>query len=307
MPRPIAIGFTTATVLSSPPRDALQRRSEAYCRRLARRHYENFLVGTLFLPRRIRQHFFNVYAYCRIADDLADESSSPAAAMAALARWREGMRQCADERTRRERLPHPVFVALRATLRHFSLSSQPFLDLLTAFEQDQSVRRYETFDHLQAYCQNSANPVGRIVLRLAAVDSAETDALSDRVCTGLQLANFCQDVRRDLAIDRVYLPAEDRRRFGVRVEDLQAPRASEPVKRWLRFEVDRAETFLRSGLPLADRVPRWLRRDIGLFVHGGLATLEAIRRADYDVLERRVTVSRWQQLRLVGRAAVGRL
>ncbi|WP_238388556.1 squalene synthase HpnC [Roseimaritima ulvae] len=283
------------------------QQAETACRRLAKSHYENFLVGTLFIPRAIRQDFFNLYAYCRTADDLADESPSPEAALTALRQWRSGFLQCIDAELPLAELPHPIFVALRHTIQRHRLPPQPFLDLLEAFEQDQTVTQYATFDQLLEYCRRSANPVGRLVLRLGGCDDPALDALSDRICTGLQLANFCQDVRRDRVLGRVYLPAEDRQRFGVAESDLDAPRAGEPLKQLLRFEVERTADYLRGGLPLADRVPRWLARDIRLFAHGGLETLRAIRRGDYDVLQRRPRVTRWRQVLLLGRAAVGRL
>ncbi len=313
-----------APALPCPADADLQRQAQATCRQIAKSHYENFLVGSLLTPPTVRQDFFNIYAYCRTADDLADESPSPQAALVALRQWRNGFSQCVDAKLPLAELPHPIFVALRSTIERHRLPPQPFLDLLEAFEQDQTVTQYQTFDQLLEYCRRGANPVGRLVLRLAcadkpAGDEPERDAvheredlhaldeLSDRVCTGLQLANFWQDVQRDRAIGRTYLPAEDRQRFGVSDADLDAPRAGQSFKQLLRFEVDRAADYLHGGLPLAERVPSWLARDIRLFVHGGLETLRAIRRIDYDVLHRRPRVARWRQLLLLGRAAVGRL
>jgi len=287
--------------------DPVLRQAEAACRQLAKQHYENFLVGSLFLPRRVRQDFFNVYAYCRRADDLADQSESPELALQRLAEWRRGLLQSVAAELDPATLPHPIFVALAATIRRHALPTQPFLDLLDAFEQDQTTPRYETFEQLRDYCRRSANPVGRIVLRLAGVDDPELDRLSDAICTGLQLANFWQDIQRDLQIGRIYLPAEDCLRFEVQPSDLQATTATPAVKQLIRFQVDRAESFFHRGLPLAEQVPGWLSRDVRLFAHGGLQTLAAIRRVDYDVLRRRPTVSRWQQAKLLLRASIGRL
>lgn len=306
-PRTATIRSAIAPALPCPADEALLKQAEADCRRLAKSHYENFLVGTLFVPRAIRQDLFNIYAYCRTADDLADESPSPQAALDGLSQWRSGLLQCLDPKFPLADLPHSIFIALRNTIQRHQLPQQTLLDLLEAFEQDQTVTEYETFEQLLEYCRRSANPVGRLVLRLGRCDDPDLDVLSDRICTGLQLANFWQDVQRDRAKGRIYLPAADRQRFGVSEADLDAPRADQPLKQLLRFEVERAADYLRSGLPLAEDVPRWLARDIRLFVHGGLETLRAIRRVDYDVLHRRPRVSRLRQFLLLGRAAVGRL
>ncbi|QDS96140.1 All-trans-phytoene synthase [Roseimaritima multifibrata] len=277
--------------------------AQAECRRIARGHYENFVVGSLFLPRSIRQDFYNVYAFCRTADDLADESGSPKIALKRLNALQIDLQECFDENG----TPEGILLALRDTITRHTLPSQPFFDLLDAFQQDQRVSEYMTFDSLLNYCQRSANPVGRIVLRLAGLDSPKLDQLSDSICTGLQLANFWQDVRRDLAIGRIYIPLEDRNRFGVTEADLSEPTASAKVRELIAYEVARTETFFAQGMPLAQQVPRWLARDIRLFAHGGLATLHAIGKQNYDVLRRRPKVSRWRQAQLACAALGGRL
>src|SRR5690349_4358926 len=174
--------------------------AQVYCRQLARRHYENFSVASVLLPARLRRHFHAVYAYCRWADDLADESGGGAEALRLLAWWRAQLLACYEGEA-----THPVFLALRETITAFDIPPKPFLDLLVAFEQDQSVRSYSTFDALLGYCANSANPVGRLVLHLFECHDEERGALSDSICTALQLANFWQDVSRDLDIGRVYI------------------------------------------------------------------------------------------------------
>ena len=203
-----------------PPEYAIpeQAPSEAeareYCRRLARSHYENFSVASWFLPERLRQHFFNVYAYCRISDDLGDEVGDSAASLLVLDQWENELNACYDgDHTRHPR--HPVFVALAETVRKFEIPKHEFADLLTAFRQDQSVSRYETFNDLLGYCRYSANPVGHLVLYLCGYRDSARQQLSDYTCTALQLANFWQDVSADFAKGRIYLPLEDLRRFGV--------------------------------------------------------------------------------------------
>ena len=268
--------------------------AEAYCRRLARSHYENFTAASLLLPRDLRQHFCNIYAYCRVADDLADNPADPQRRLERLADWEHQLRRCY-----REAAEHPVFVALERTIRQFAIPPQPFLDLLSAFRQDQEQMRYETFDEVLAYCRRSANPVGHLVLYLAGCYDAERARLSDCICTGLQLANFCQDVARDYDAGRIYLCQESCRQFGYDESMFRSRSANEAFRNLLAFESARARAFLHEGTPLVGRVPRRLRFQIQLYIRGGLAVLDEIVRADYDVWSRRPTVGRWSKLRLL--------
>jgi len=268
--------------------------SRGYCRRLAKRHYENFVVASWLLPKKLRTHFYPVYAYCRGADDLADEIGDSHQSLALLARWEEELRAAYDGQPR-----HPVFVALAETIREFDIPPEPFLDLLDAFRQDQRVTRYETFDDLLDYCRRSANPVGRILLYLDRCHSGENAELSDKVCTGLQLANFWQDVAGDWDRGRIYVPWETCRRFGYDEAEFTRRDRGPAFRRMLSYEVDRAEGWLREGLPLVDRVSSQLRGDVWLFIQGGLAILHRIRRADFDVWSRRPKVSKLEQLRLL--------
>ena len=275
--------------------------AEIETRRLARSHPENFLVASLLLPRRLRQPFYNVYAFCRTADDLADESPSPDIACSRL----DDFQRQLDE-TYAGRPCESLFIALATTIDQFDLPQQPFDELLDAFRQDQHTTRYASSDELFDYCRRSANPVGRIVLRLGDCFDEENAALSDRICTGLQLANFWQDVARDFAIGRIYLPADQMARFSVTEEMLRQPSTPPPLRELLAAECDRAEQLFQQGLPLAQQVPKWLAADIRLFAQGGLATLQAIRRIEYDVLRVRPTVSKLRQMRLLLGAIVGR-
>jgi len=266
--------------------------ARSYCYRLARTHYENFSVATLLLPRRLAPHFHAVYSWCRWADDLADETGGRSLEL--LRWWREELQRCYDGSPR-----HPVTIALRETIREFDLPRRHFHDLLFAFEQDQLVKRYATFEQLLEYCRRSANPVGRIVLRLIGATGAKAESLSDAICTGLQLANFWQDVARDLDIGRVYLPDQDRRRFGYSDDDLFARRFTPAFVQLMRFEVSRSRESLLRGLPLVDQVPADVRRDIELFARGGLAILDRIERQGYDVWSQRPALSRLEKVRLL--------
>ena len=204
--------------------------ARSYCARVARSHYENFAVASVLLPRRLVPHVHAVYAYCRWADNLADETAGGQESLDLLGWWRRQLLTCYIGTPR-----HPVMIALHETVRRFAIPVKPFLNLLVAFEQDQRVTRYETFDDLLGYCRNSANPVGRVVLYLYGCFSPERAALADEVCTGLQLANFWQDVARDFDKGRVYLPAEDRRRFGYSDEDLSARRCTPAFAELMRL------------------------------------------------------------------------
>ena len=275
--------------------------AQKYCQRLARSHYENFSVATWFLPRHLRQHFCNVYAYCRISDDLGDEVGDPKASLQLLDQWEAELDACYAGEPR-----HPVFVALAETVREFDIPKHPFADLLKAFRQDQYINRYATFQDLVGYCQYSANPVGRLVLYLCGYRDEERQALSDYTCTALQLANFWQDVSVDYAKKRIYLPLEDLARFGVTEEDIAEQRNRAAFCEMMRLEVARARDWFQQGRPLIKKVNRELAVDLELFSCGGEEVLNAIEHQGYNVLGRRPSISKFRKLTLVGRAALGK-
>ena len=275
--------------------------AQKYCQRLARSHYENFSVATWFLPRHLRQHFCNVYAYCRISDDLGDEVGDPKASLQLLDQWEAELDACYAGEPR-----HPVFVALVETVREFNIPKQPFADLLKAFRQDQYINRYATFQDLVGYCQYSANPVGRLVLYLCGYRDEERQALSDYTCTALQLANFWQDVSVDYAKKRIYLPLEDLARIGVTEDDIAEQRNTTAFCEMMRFEVARARDWFQQGRPLIKKVNRELAVDLELFSCGGEEVLNAIEHQGYNVLGRRPSISKFRKLTLVGRAALGK-
>ncbi|MCC7174735.1 MAG: squalene synthase HpnC [Bryobacterales bacterium] len=274
----------------------------AYTRWLATTHYENFHVATLLLPRRLHQDFFNVYAFCRWADDLGDEMGSPAESLRLLAWWRGELdAMFLGEAT------HPVFVALRETVASHGLPPGPFQDLIRAFVQDQEVCRYATWDELAAYCSWSANPVGRLVLRLCGYADDERERLSDATCTALQLANFWQDVAADLEKGRIYLPLELLSKHNCPEADVLGRRATRAFRSALEEAVEVARRYFHQGLPLARLVHRRLAVDIELFSRGGLLVLDKIARQEYDVFSARPVISRseraWLLLATLARAA----
>jgi squalene synthase HpnC len=276
--------------------------AETITRQLAHQHYENFSVVSLLVPRRLRQDFSNIYAFCRTADDLGDELGSRELASRALARFRELTQACFTGDARAA-----VFVALAGTIQRHEIPIQPFLDLIDAFEQDQRVTRYDTFHQLADYCTRSANPVGRLVLHLFGYRDEERFRLSDFTCTALQLANFWQDVRRDLLdLDRIYLPRESMQKFGVTERQLaaqiRAGRCDEPARRLIEFEVHRTAELFDRGDALLPLLSASVRAHVQLFAAGGRAVLKAIRRRNFDTVSGRPSLGSRQKAGLIFKA-----
>jgi squalene synthase HpnC len=269
----------------------------AYCARLTASHYENFSVVTWLTPRPLRPAFRSIYAFCRWSDDLGDEVGDRARSKELLAWWRGELRAMYEGRA-----THPVLVALAPTVQEFSIPIEPFEALISAFEQDQVVTEYTTFDQLLDYCRRSANPVGHLVLYLGRCFDADNARLSDSTCTALQLANFWQDIARDLAIGRIYLPLEDRVAFGYQEKDLRSLKFTPPFAELLRYEVERTRELFRQGRPLIARMPRPLAVDVDLFSRGGQAILDRIEAQGFDVLSRRPEVGKLAKLGLLLRA-----
>jgi squalene synthase HpnC len=243
---------------------------------------ENFPVASLLFPRRLRPHLRAIYGFARLVDILGDEVEGDR--LAALDELERELAACYGGRPTWE-----VMQALQPTISEFDLPREPFLRLIEANRLDQRIADYETWDELREYCRHSADPVGRLVLGLLRLDrEPELVAASDGVCTGLQLVNFLQDVPRDLELGRIYLPAEDRRRFGVSVLDRPDPHLTE----LLRFEAERARGLLAGGRVLQARIGGRVGRAVGLFARGGLAALEALERAQWDIFTQRPRPSR---------------
>ncbi len=276
-----------------------QASAEEYTRWLATHHYENFHVVSFLLPKRLHQDFYNVYAFCRWADDLGDEIGDRAESLRLLAWWREEL-----EAMYAGRVHHPVFVALEGTAQKYELPIQLFSDLISAFEQDQRVTRYQNWDELFGYCRRSANPVGRLVLRLCGYADEERDRLSDATCTALQLANFWQDVTVDFEKDRVYLPLDLLAKHGYTVEELAARRFNTAFQAVMRDAVEVARKLFLDGLPLVKMVNRRLAVDLELFSRGGMRVLRKIEQQNYNVLAARPAISKVDRLGLVAHALV---
>ncbi|MEK6324662.1 MAG: squalene synthase HpnC [Acidobacteriota bacterium] len=277
-------------------------RAYEYCERLARSHYENFPVGSSLIPKRLRKHFYSIYAFARIADDFADEGHgegySERERLDLLDEWRRMLTESLAGRAR-----HPVFVALAQTTAEFDLPAALFEDLLSAFAQDVTVRRYESFDELLDYCRRSANPIGRLILLLFGYRDDQRHQWSDDICTALQLANHWQDAAVDLDKDRIYLPHEDLSRFAIAADDLMLRRASDSFRRLMKFEVERARDMFARGKPLCTSVSGRLGLELRAVWLGGARILERIEQNGYDVFAHRPVITSKDKLKILFGAA----
>ena len=311
-----------------------------YARRLAKEHYENFSVVSWFLPKRLRDDFRHVYAFCRWADDLGDEVGDTDRSLALLEWWRREIDACYADQPR-----HPVFVALHRTIRRHNIPRKPFDDLVDAFIQDQTVTRYDTWDQVLDYCTRSADPVGRLVLYVCGYRDEARQRLSDATCTALQLANFWQDVHRDIIErDRVYIPADVATRHGLEIDTMvkavqaaYGPSGDHHANRHdtggsgtpiccaqgvpsagvraihaaytatIKELVDRTWPLFNRGRALWPLVDREIRLDLQLFTAGGESILRMIQRRGYDTLSHRPSLSRSAKVVLMLRALVGKL
>ncbi len=269
-----------------------------YCERLARAHYENFPVGSLLIPKTLRKHFYSLYAFARTADDFADEGEADShnenVRLADLNEWRSRLQQAFQGQA-----THPIFIALAATCESFRLPQEHFEDLLSAFTQDVTTRRYASFSDLLDYCRRSANPIGRLILRLFGYEDEEKFLWSDDICTALQLTNHWQDVRVDLKKDRIYLPLADLARFGVTVEALQNRTATAEIRELMRFEVERARQLFLRGKPLCTAVGGRLGFELRAVWQGGWRILDRIAQNRYDVLQHRPVITKMDKLKLL--------
>src|SRR5882672_6287084 len=258
----------------------------AHCESRVRSHYENFPVG-LFVPKDKRRYVHALYAFARAADDFADEPMYEGMRKEKLDQWEARL-----DAAYAGQAEDPIFVALAETVRRLDIPKQLLADLLSAFRQDTVKSRYENWDELADYCRRSANPVGRLVLLVFGYKDPDLPALSDAICTGLQLANHWQDVAVDLEKDRIYLPQDSWRRFGVTEKDLVARAASSDFKRMMAFEVERAREFFMKGRSLPERVEGRLRWELRFTWHGGVRILDKIEKADYDVFKQRPVLTK---------------
>jgi squalene synthase HpnC len=287
-----------ATTSQAPSLDE----SFAACRRLAREHYENFPVGSWLLPRDRRRYVYPVYAFARLADDTADEGDLPQEErLARLDEWERKLEACYQGQA-----DHPVFIALAETVRACNIPIGLLRDLLRAFRQDVTVHRYPTWEALlDEYCRYSANPVGRIVLRLFDHADPQLDELSDYICTALQLANFWQDVALDWKRGRVYIPQDDLMRFGVPEETLASGPAGARFVTLMEVLAGRTRILFEQGWLLCERTHGWPRAELRAVWWGGVTILDKLAAVEYDVFHRRPTLTRDDFANIVLKALAG--
>ena len=272
--------------------------SSHYCRTLALSHYENFSIASCLVPKSYRRHLYHVYAYCRWSDDIADEVEEHRR-LPLLDWWHQQLSLCYSGRP-----AHPVMLALQQTIQRHQIPVETLEDLLSAFRQDQSTLRYRNDSELFDYCRRSANPVGRVILKFAKADSESNVNFSDSICTGLQLANFCQDLSRDAANNRIYAPANLWAKHGVSEAMILETKCTPQLQAMLVDWVHTAREFFSRGCQLVDCVPKWLAVDMDLFIRGGLGILNAIEAQHFDVWTSRPTLSKFTKFRFLCQSLV---
>ena len=281
----------------APPAGCSPETAQQFTKWLATHHYENFNVVSWLLPKELHKHFYNVYAYCRWADDLGDEIPDTARALELLDWWEGELDACYQGKP-----SHPIFIALRQTILEKNIPKQPFADLLKAFRQDQTSKRYPTWDSMIGYCVYSANPVGRLVLYLCGYRDEHRQRLSDATCTALQLANFWQDVSRDLEKGRIYIPLDIATAHGISENEIVGRQFSNRYISLMKDLIVRTRQLFSEGYPLARMVEGRLSIDLEMFSRGGIAVLDAIEAMGYNTLNHRPSVGKGKQARLLGRA-----
>lgn len=268
----------------------------AYCAKITNDHYENFPVASLFLPQEKRPYIQTIYAFARTADDFADElKRPPSQRLSLLDEWQEQLQKCYEM----SETTHPVFIALAETVRRLNIPIEPLRDLITAFKMDVTRNRYATFDEVLQYCKHSANPVGRLVLMIFGYRDEYLYALSDNICTALQLANFWQDIPVDLEKNRIYIPQSDLQQFGYSEDDMREHETDERFRKLLKFEVDRTREMFYAGSKLPSLVDRDLRLELRLIWFGGMSVLRKIERSRYDVFRQRPKLGFWTKLAIL--------
>ncbi len=246
--------------------------------KLAQQHYENFPVGSFFIPKRYRRPIHLIYAFSRVADDIADEGNMlPETRIASLDAWERTLEKALGGEKEDD-----FFTELAAVIREFDLSPQLLKDLLIAFRKDASNPRYDSFDEVLEYCRYSANPIGRLLLQIFKCSNETTEKYSDHICTALQLANFWQDISVDTGRNRFYIPRLELSKFELSESDITASSNQEAFTSLMKHLVERTEAILIEGKPLLDIAPKVLRFEMRLIWHGGMTILQKIRSAEYD-------------------------
>jgi squalene synthase HpnC len=262
----------------------------AYCAKIAQTHYENFTVGSYLVPKEKRPHIYAVYAFCRWSDDLGDEIGDSQKSFELLDQWSKELESCYGGNP-----AHPVFIALKESIKKFDLPIEPFQNLIKAFKMDQIVSRYKNFEELLYYCKHSADPVGRIFLMLFGYRDQERFELADATCTALQITNFLQDIAIDLTKGRIYIPLEDLQLFNYTESELISKKFNDAFIQLMKFEIGRTREIFLKGLKLVKKVSGSVQLDIELFSRGGMRILEMIEKNNCDVFNQRPTLSKFSK------------
>ena len=281
----------------APPGPWTKESAYRYCERLATSHYENFPVASRFVPASLRPHVWAIYGFARTADDFSDEPRFAGRRREALDRWDQYL-----EASYHRDVDHPIFLALRDTVRRHTIPIGPLKALLTAFRMDLSKHRYASFAELRHYCTHSAEPVGQLVLYIHGHRQPELHRFSNEICSALQIANFLQDLSVDIPRGRCYLPQDELIHFGVTWDQLQARRHTTEFKELMRFMIARTRTMFLRGQPLLRKVSPGLSLELEATWRGGMKVLDLVEARDYEVLDYRPTLAKREAVDILGRS-----
>ena len=259
------------------------------CKKFTLNHYENFTVGSKIIPKNIRKHFYSIYTFCRITDDIGDESSGNR--IENLKIWEKELNKCYKSKS-----THPYFIALENTIRTFNIKKYLFRRIIIANIIDQKNQFFKTYDDLLKYCKYSANPVGRIILQLLNCSNRKNILLSDKICTALQITNFLQDINRDIDNNRLYIPASDLKKFDIKISDIKQKINSENLKKLMKFQIIRTKKLYEEGYTLANYIDKKLVLELSLFTLGGLSILRKIEKNNFDTISMRPTLSKLDKI-----------
>ena len=279
--------------------------AQRYCTKIAKAHYENFIISNWFTPTNIKQHIENIYAFCRFGDDLGDDAPfPPEERLLLLNEWENDLNRgfSKDNNGKFKGIPrHPIIKAIRHTASTFEIPIEPFLKLIKAFKMDQTKNEYNTWDELREYCVHSADPVGHLFLYVYGHDDEKLREISDYTCTALQLANHWQDISRDLEQNRIYMPIEDMEKHGYNLEMYKNKDVNENWTELMKFQVERAREWFAKGEELWQLVDPMLAVDLQMFTMGGVAILDSIEKLKFNTWKKRPKVSRFKQLWMLRR------
>ncbi|MBM32093.1 MAG: squalene synthase HpnC [Chloroflexi bacterium] len=273
-----------------------EKESFEKCSNLAKNHYENFTVWSKLIRKDLLPFFSSIYAFCRITDDIGDESNNKKEnILKSLDEWERLLINC----YKNNKVNHPYFKALSITIKRFDIPPDNFIKIIDANRQDQIVKSYKNFRLLEDYCTLSANPVGRLILQIMGYNNTEIIKSSDKICTGLQLLNFCQDISEDLKKGRIYIPEEDMKYHKVKKTDFQKSIISPEIRNLIKFEIERTEKFFQEGLNIFLQLKRKDQFPISLFLKGGNKIVKEIKKKEFDTITKKIKISKISKYKIL--------